>query len=98
MIVLKRTAEKINVYDFSLSYIQLSLLPNFVMNNFVPVGKSRFIYFLNKVEGILNQAATSEDPGRLIYSQDMRTPLFMLEALSRIYKKILAPEENKKNK
>ncbi len=58
------------------------------MNQFVPVGKSRFLYFLEKVESILTQAASSDDAGRFIYAQDMRTPLFMLEGLSRIYKKI----------
>ncbi len=58
------------------------------MDNSIPVGKGRFIYFLTKIENLLNEAASSEDPGRLLYSKDMRTPLFMLEALSRIYKKV----------
>ncbi|MDE3184635.1 MAG: hypothetical protein KGM16_14545 [Bacteroidota bacterium] len=66
------------------------------MNHFTPVGKSRFIHFLSKIENLLNDAAAEDDPGRFIYSKDMRTPLFMLEALSRIYKKILAPKKIKK--
>jgi hypothetical protein len=66
------------------------------MDQFVPVGKSRFLYFLKKVENILTEAASSQDPGRFIYSQDMRTPLFMLEALSRIYKKVHANKKIKK--
>ena len=66
------------------------------MEHLTAVGKSRFMHFLTRIEGILNEAASSEDPGRLVYSKDMRTPLFMLEALSRIYKKILAPKKIKK--
>ncbi len=66
------------------------------MDQFVPVGKSRFLHFLTKIDNILNEAASSEDPGRLIYSKDMRTPLFMLEGLSRIYKKIHANKKIKK--
>ena len=66
------------------------------MENFNPVGKSRFIYFLAKVETILQEAAASENPGRLIYSQDMRTALFMLEGLSRIYKKVHPHQKIKK--
>ena len=66
------------------------------MDSFVPVGKSRFLYFLTKVDNILTEAASSEDPGQFIYSHDMRTPLFMLEALSRIYKKIHAHKKIKK--
>lgn len=66
------------------------------MNTFIPVGKSRFIHFFTKIESILDEAASSDDPGRFIYSSDMRTPLFMLEALSRIYKKIHAHKKIKK--
>jgi hypothetical protein len=66
------------------------------METFTPVGKSRFIHFLTKIDIILNEAAASEDPGRVIYSKDMRTPLFMLEALSRIYKQVHAHKKIKK--
>ncbi len=66
------------------------------MDQFVPVGKSRFLYFLAKVENILTEAASTEDPASFIYSKDMRTPLFMLEAFSRIYKKIHAHQKIKK--
>jgi len=66
------------------------------MDTFIPVGKSRFIHFLTIIDDVLSEAATSEDPGRLIYSKDMRTPLFMLEALSRIYKKTQASKKIKK--
>lgn len=66
------------------------------MNNSTPVGKYRFTHFLAKIEEILNEASNSENPARIIYSKDMRTPLFMLEALSRIYKKIHSRKEFKK--
>lgn len=58
------------------------------MSSFIPVGKARFIYFLNEVQTILEKAASSENPALLLYKEDMRTPFFMLEALSRLYKKI----------
>ena len=66
------------------------------MDTFTPVGKNRFLHFLNKIDSILNEAASSADPGRVIYLKDMRTPLFMLEALIRIYKKIHAHKKIKK--
>ena len=66
------------------------------MNTFTPVGKGRFIYFLSKVDAIFQEAASAENPGQLIYSKDMRTQLFMLEALSRIYKKVYADKKIKK--
>jgi hypothetical protein len=58
------------------------------MNTFISVGKSRFLYYLNKIQIILDKAESSKNPALLIYEEDMRTPLFMLEGLSRLYKKI----------
>jgi hypothetical protein len=66
------------------------------MESFIPVGKARFIHFLTKIDNLFTEAASSEDPGRLIYEKDMRTPLFMLEGLSRIYKKIYKKKQIKK--
>lgn len=66
------------------------------MNNYTPVGQNRFTHFLTKIDEILNEADSAEDPARFIYSKDMRTPLFMLEALTRIYKKINANKKFKK--
>jgi hypothetical protein len=66
------------------------------MENLNNVGKGRFIYFLEKTEVILKAAATSENPARLIYSEDMRTALFMLEGLSRIYRKVYPHQKLKK--
>ena len=66
------------------------------MKNFTPVGKYRFTYFLTKIEEILIEACNTKDPARFIYSKDMRTPLFMLEALARIYEKIYSDKKIKK--
>lgn len=51
-------------------------------------GKTRFLYFLNQIQATLDKAEDSENPALLIYEENMRTPLFMLEALTRLYKKI----------
>ena len=66
------------------------------MESFNPFGKDRFIYFLAKAQTILKEASASENPARLIYEQDMRTALFMLEGLSRIYKKVYPHQKIKK--
>lgn len=52
------------------------------------VAKNRFLFFLDKISKILESAQASEDVANFIYTNDMRTPLFMLEGLCRIYKKI----------
>lgn len=68
------------------------------MDSFIPVGKSRFLYYLHKVDTILDNAATSENPALVAYKEDLRTPFFMLEALSRLYKKICSHKKfNKLN-
>ena len=66
------------------------------MEKFIPVGKARFLHFLSKMEKILAEATASENPARLIYEQDLRTALFMLEGLSRIYKKVYPRQKIKK--
>jgi|SRR6185437_8857364 len=58
------------------------------MNNNIPVGKSRFLFYLNQLQSILEKAESSENAALSIYSQNARTPLFMLEGLTRIYKKM----------
>jgi len=52
------------------------------------VAKNRFLFFLDKISKILASAQSSENVANFIYTNDMRTPLFMLEGLCRIYKKI----------
>lgn len=66
------------------------------MDNFSSVGKGRFLFFLSRIQDILDKAASAENPALVVYTDDMRTPLFMLEALSRIYKKIYKHKKLKK--
>lgn len=48
-------------------------------------GPARFEFYLNKVETLLQQAAKEKNPALWLFTNDVRTPLFMLEALSRLY-------------
>jgi len=51
-------------------------------------GKARFLFFLNQLKNIIEKAASSENIVLSIYVDNARTALFMLEGLTRIYKKI----------
>jgi hypothetical protein len=51
-------------------------------------GPLRFVYFLNKLQPLLNTASKQKNPALWLYKNDARTPLFMLEALSKMYSKI----------
>ncbi|MGN6533479.1 MAG: hypothetical protein ACTHK0_17185 [Ginsengibacter sp.] len=66
------------------------------MNNYIPIGLSRFLFYLEKIKTILQKAESAENPALNAYTQDLRTPLFMLEALSRLYKKIHPHQKLKK--
>ncbi len=66
------------------------------MEKFTPVGQARFLHFLSKMEMILCEATASANPARTVYEQDLRTSLFMLEGLSRIYKKVYRHQKIKK--
>ena len=66
------------------------------MDPFIPVGKARFLFYLDKVDHLLETASSSANPAQQLYQQDLRTPLFMLEALSRLYKKIYDHKKLKK--
>ena len=48
-------------------------------------GKSRFDCQLNKIETLRIQAVKQENPAEWLFLNDIRTPLFMLEALSKMY-------------
>lgn len=48
-------------------------------------GITRFEFYLQKIEILLQQAAKEHNPALWLYSNDARTPFFMLEALSRLY-------------
>lgn len=58
------------------------------MNSHIPAGKARFLYFLHQAGLIFAEAEKSDNQGWTIYTQGIRTSFFMLEALSRLYKKI----------
>lgn len=51
-------------------------------------GPERFDYFLAKLEELLSQSAKELNPALWLYSNNARTPLFMLEGLSRLYSKM----------
>jgi hypothetical protein len=51
-------------------------------------GQARFEFQLNKIESLLNQAAKQDNPALWLYSNDLRTPIFMLEGLSKLYAKL----------
>ncbi len=54
----------------------------------------RFDIQLNKVKALLGQAQKEEDPGLYLYKNDLRTPFFQLEGLSRIYA-FVSPQRKK---
>lgn len=66
------------------------------MTQLVNIAKNRFLFFLDKISKILDEAQSSQSVANFIYTNDMRTPLFMLEALCRIYKKIYLHADFKK--
>ena len=48
-------------------------------------GKARFDYQLNKVNALLSEAKNQENPALWLFLHDLRTPMFMLESLSKMY-------------
>lgn len=51
-------------------------------------GPARFEHYLVKLETLLQAAAKDHNPALYLYKNDARTPLFMLEALARVYRDI----------
>ncbi len=49
------------------------------------IGLSRFIYFTDQVKLLLNEAGKQKDPALWLFKNNLRTPFFMLEGLSRVY-------------
>ena len=49
------------------------------------LGKARFDYQLNKVNALLLEAQNQENPALWLFLHDLRTPMFMLESLSKMY-------------
>lgn len=60
------------------------------MNNTtsLPNGLQRFVFYLQQIQKILSDAAGQQNPALYFYQQNARTPLFMLEALSRVYRNL----------
>jgi hypothetical protein len=62
-------------------------------------GLGRFEYYLIQLDDLLLTASRTEDPAKYLYANNARTPLFMLEGLSKVYaglhdcKKFKKPEE-----
>jgi hypothetical protein len=48
-------------------------------------GKARFEFQLAKIEALVQTANTQENPALWLFLHDMRTPLFMLEGLAKLY-------------
>lgn len=48
-------------------------------------GLARFDYFLNQLQELLDKAARQKNPALWLYRNNARTPLFMLEALAKMY-------------
>jgi hypothetical protein len=55
-------------------------------------GPKRFACFLNQMQPLLAKAAKQKKPGLWLYRNNLRTPLFMLEGLSRMYATIHNPK------
>ena len=51
-------------------------------------GEQRFNFFLNQLQTLLDKAAKQKNPALWLYTNNARTPLFMLEALAKIYTEI----------
>ncbi|MFT3683233.1 MAG: hypothetical protein QM791_23440 [Ferruginibacter sp.] len=48
-------------------------------------GQERFTFFLNQLKTLLEKAAKQKNPALWLYRNNARTPLFMLEALAKLY-------------
>ncbi len=48
-------------------------------------GQARFDYFLNQLQELLIKASKQKNPALWLYRNNARTPLFMLEALAKMY-------------
>ena len=51
-------------------------------------GITRFEYFLNQLQILLDKSAKQKNPALWLYRNNTRTPVFMLEALSKLYANI----------
>ncbi len=49
------------------------------------IGLQRFTFFLDQLQKLFSKAATQKNPALWLYANNARTPLFMLEGLSKLY-------------
>ena len=56
-------------------------------------GLARFDFYLNQLEKLLLNAAANENPALWLYSNNARTPLFMLEGLGKLYSGLHNPKK-----
>jgi len=59
---------------------------------------NNFDIYLNKVEALLNKSIKQKNSGVWLYQNDLRTPMFMLEALSKLYANLLSKKKFTKHK
>ncbi len=59
-------------------------------------GKTRFEHWLTILEPLFKQASVNENPALWLYQNDARTPLFMLEALAKMYTQLHDKKKFKK--
>jgi len=57
-------------------------------NEETPTGLVRFTHYLQQLQPMLQTANAAENPALELHQLNARTPLFMLEALTRLYEKI----------
>ena len=55
-------------------------------------GISRFTLYTDKLKALLNEAKDQNNPAMWLFTNNTRTPFFMLEALARIYSKMHDPK------
>lgn len=48
-------------------------------------GSARFDFFLNQLQALLDRSSKQKNPALWLYLNNVRTPLFMLEGLSKLY-------------
>ena len=51
-------------------------------------GLDRFDYYLNQVQELLDKSKAETNPGWWLFTNGLRTPVFMLEALAKLYSKL----------
>ena len=61
-------------------------------------GPGRFTFYLQKITELMNNAREQKDPAMWLFSNNARTPFFMLESLAKIYEEILNSKKIGKQK